>query len=398
MEADLIVKIKIDTLSSELEKIGVHKNSYPLFLAKKEIIPLKIKMVRAPAANIIKQEMLCVGGDCAVNAQCITGKVDYTDIVLLGTEKHYKIFIKKIAQMHGCFGLNKICVALEKFFQSSCKQTVLANGKIITYPSTKVMGIINITPDSFYQASRKNSTLDILKQVEQMLLNGASIIDLGAESSRPGATPVSKEDELKSLVPVIESIKQHFPDVILSIDTYKAETADRAIAVGADIINDISGLADPKMLDVVWRGNVPIILMHMIGTPVTMQTNLPQYKDVVDDVRDFLFTQASLLLEKGISPEKIILDIGFGFAKSYEDNLLLLKRIGEFTSLAYPILLGTSRKSTIGKLLGDLPPEERLFGTIATTCHAFHENVALVRVHDVKENMEAIKVLMAIKQ
>lgn len=398
MEAILIVKIKTDILALELAKIGIHKESYHLILAKKEIIPLKIKEVRTPAANIIKQEMLAAGGDCAVHAQCVTGKIDYTDILLLGTEKHYKVFIKKISQMRRCFGLDKICLEMENFLQLSIKQTTLADGRTISYPATKIMGIINVTPDSFYAPSRKNSKVEILKKVEQMLLDGATIIDLGAESSRPGATPVSSTEEQELLLPAIESIKQHFPTTILSVDTYKAVTADRAVAAGADIINDISGLADPQMMEVVLRNNVPIVIMHMVGKPATMQKNIPEYQDVVDDVLEFLSKQTNTLLEQGLSPEKIILDVGFGFSKSYQDNLLLLKRINEFTSLQYPVLLGTSRKSTIGKILGDASPEERLFGTIATTCHSFNEKVELVRVHDVKENMEAIKMLMAIQQ
>ncbi|WP_448375637.1 dihydropteroate synthase [Fervidobacterium sp.] len=258
--------------------------------------------------------------------------------------------------------------------------------------NTKVMGIINVTPDSFYSGSRVNE-IDLLNKVEEMIRHGVDIIDVGGESTRPGAEPVPLEEELRRTVNAVKLIRRHF-EIPISIDTYKSEVARLSLESGADIINDISAMRfDEKMVEVAAHYKCPVILMHMKGTPRTMQDN-PQYNDVVEEIIEFFRERVEFL--KGFGVDNIIVDPGIGFGKKLEHNLEILRRIDEFKRLGYPILIGASRKSMIGMLL-NLPPEERLNGTLAITAYCVLHNVEFIRVHDVKENVEVVKIIEAIK-
>lgn len=391
----MILPITGCNLKYELMNIGINPGSIDIFMNKSAILPFKILKVRTPAANIIKQEMLACGGDCAISACCVTCSQDYSDILLLGTKKHYLRFLYKLELMN-YFGLPKIREELKNILEQSDLRTVLADGRTINYDHVVVMGILNITPDSFYAASRLPQVKDVLKRAGQMLADGAEILDIGGESTRPGSDSVSSEEEISRITPVIRELRREYPQSILSIDTYHSETAQAAIAAGADIINDISASEfDDKMLEVVSRHNVPIILMHMRGTPKNMQQNT-EYANVVEEVATYLLERAAILKNRGIGKEKVILDPGIGFAKNTEQNLKLMQGLGEMTGLEYPVLLAASRKATIGKVLGEIPPEERLAGTIATSCQAVYAGANMVRVHDVKENLQAIRMLEAI--
>lgn len=273
----------------------------------------------------------------------------------------------------------------------------LRDGRKFIFDSTKVMGIINATPDSFYYGSRVNDVEIALDKAKGMIEEGAEILDIGGESTRPGSDPVSEEEEIKRVVPVIEAIRKFNKDILISVDTYRARTAEYAIKAGADIVNDISAMTfDNDMVNVVKRFNVPIILMHIKGTPKNMQNN-PHYDDVVKEVYDFLKERIEFSIENGISKDKIIVDPGIGFGKLYEHNIELIKNIEVFKQLGCSVLLAHSRKSSIGIALGNLPPEERLEGTISISCYAALKGVDLVRVHDVKENKRAIKMIEVLK-
>ncbi|MBQ2974815.1 MAG: dihydropteroate synthase, partial [Phascolarctobacterium sp.] len=220
--------------------------------------------------------------------------------------------------------------------------------------------------------------------------------DIGGESTRPGSEAVAAEEEQARVLPVIEALRKAYPDAVISIDTYRASTARLAVEAGADIINDISAMeADAEMIDVVCETKAPIVLMHMRCTPKDMQTQC-EYKNVVEEVAVYLAERANLLRERGVGAEKIILDPGIGFAKNAEQNLKLMRDLHTLTSFGYPVLLAASRKGTLGKVLGDLPAEERLEGTIATSCQAVYAGANMVRVHDVKENLRAVRMLEAI--
>jgi dihydropteroate synthase len=260
---------------------------------------------------------------------------------------------------------------------------------------TLVMGVLNLTPDSFYDGGRYTSLERALARAEQMIADGADILDIGGESTRPGAEPVPLEEELRRTLPVIEALAARY-DIAISIDTTKSEVARRALQAGAHIVNDISGMSfDPRMPEVVAEAGALVILMHIKGTPKTMQQN-PTYDDVVREVCDTLAQHAERAQRAGIPKENIWLDPGIGFGKTLEHNLQLLRHLPTLKSLGYPVLVGTSRKSFIGQILGGLPPEERLEGTLATLALAVAWGADVVRVHDVKEAVRAVKVADAL--
>ena len=390
----MLLKVNKEMLADAMESIGVHRASLPIFANKNQILPLKLLQVRTPAANIIKQEMLAAGGDAAVPTGCVLNKDKYSDVLLLGTRKHYNLLLKKLELMP-YFGMDKVKAELEAVLNEEKLQTVLADGRVLNYDKVLIMGILNITPDSFYENSR-TAIEEVVSKAGQMLADGADILDIGGESTRPGSEAVAAEEEQARVLPVIEALRKAYPEAVLSIDTYRASTARLAIEAGADIINDISAMeADAEMIDVVCETKAPIILMHMRGTPQNMQTQC-EYKNVVEEVAVYLAERAELLRERSVGVDKIILDPGIGFAKNAEQNLKLMRDLHALTSFGYPVLLAASRKGTIGKVLGDMPAEERLEGTIATSCQAVYTGANMVRVHDVKENLRAVRMLEAI--
>lgn len=259
---------------------------------------------------------------------------------------------------------------------------------------THIMGILNVTPDSF---SDGGLFMDATRAVEhglQMAEEGADIIDIGGESTRPGSLPVAEEQEIERIVPVIEQLSGVLK-VPLSIDTYKSRVADAALQAGASIVNDISGMTyDPEMMDVAFRHRATVVLMHVKGMPKSMQEN-PQYSDVVQEVFDFLGARARKAWERGIS--QVIVDPGIGFGKNLEHNLQLMKELGTFSKLGCPILVGPSRKSFLGKLL-DLPVEERLEGTAAAVTACILRGANIVRVHDVQQMRRVVRVADALRE
>ena len=266
--------------------------------------------------------------------------------------------------------------------------TLNCKGRLVNLESPQVMGILNLTPDSFYDGGQYPGKDAILRRTEEMLSEGAGIIDIGGMSSRPGAEIISVEEELKRVIPSIEAINRAFPDAILSIDTIRSQIAREAVAAGASIVNDISaGKFDDGLYQTVAELGVPYILMHMQGRPENMQDN-PEYSDVLTDVFDFFVQQLALLRKLGIVD--IILDPGFGFGKSVEDNYFLLKNMHVYQSLGLPVLCGISRKSKICKVLKKAP-KDALNGTTALHMIALQQGAKILRVHDVKEACEVVK-------
>lgn len=260
---------------------------------------------------------------------------------------------------------------------------------------TLVMGVLNITPDSFSDGGRYLSLELALEQAERMAAEGADIIDIGAESTRPGADPLPEDEELRRILPVVHAVAARLP-VPLSVDTYKSAVARACIDAGAAMVNDISALAaDPHMGSTVAALQVPVCLMHMRGTPKTMQRK-PVYADVAAEVRSELGVRIAAAIDAGIRPERILIDPGFGFAKTASHNLELLRRLGELRDLGRPIVIGTSRKSTIGKVLGGLPADDRLEGTAATVALSIAFGASIVRVHDVKEMVRVARMADAV--
>jgi dihydropteroate synthase len=267
--------------------------------------------------------------------------------------------------------------------------TLNCNGKLLCIEEAIVMGILNLTPDSFFDGGKYANDLDILQSVEKMLHDGATIIDIGAVSSKPNANEISEAEEYLRLIPTLKSIVKHFPDTIISIDTFRSEIAKQAIENGASIINDIyAATYDEQILRVCAEHNIPIILMHMQGNPQTMQKQ-PTYDDVSIDVMRFFIERLEFCRQQNV--HDIIIDVGFGFGKTLEHNYTLLKNLASFKLLGKLILAGISRKSMIYKLL-DSSPEFALNGTSILNMIALQNGANILRVHDVKEAMECIKI------
>ncbi len=270
--------------------------------------------------------------------------------------------------------------------------TLKCGTKTIDFSKPLIMGILNLTPDSFYDGGKYNSEKDILRQTEKMINEGAAIIDIGAVSTRPGAEDISEKEEIKRLILVVKSLKQHFPSLTISVDTYRSTIAENMINNGADIINDISGgCFDEKMFEIIAKYDVPYILMHIKGTPKNMQKN-PVYADVVKEIKVFFKTQLSQIKKIKGNTNNIILDPGFGFGKTLKHNYQILNNLKDFKTLGQPILVGLSRKSMINKLL-NTTPAEALNGTTVLNTISLLNGANILRVHDVKEAVEAVKIV-----
>lgn len=281
--------------------------------------------------------------------------------------------------------------AKDKLFE--VKSTLNINGNLVSLDKPQVMGILNITPDSFYADSRVNQDTAILKKAEQMVEEGALILDIGGYSTRPGAEDISPEEESKRVTQAISLIRSKFPDVLISVDTFRSSVAKAAVESGANIINDVSGgILDTTMFETVAQLKVPYILMHMRGTPQTMK-DLNQYDNLLVDIGKELAEKCNQLKSLGVAD--IIIDPGFGFAKSIAQNYELLRNLGYFIRLGYPLLAGLSRKSMIYKTL-HIEPSEALNGTTALNMVALQNGASILRVHDVKEANETIKLYKAL--
>jgi dihydropteroate synthase len=256
-----------------------------------------------------------------------------------------------------------------------------------------VMGVLNVTPDSFSDGGRYLGVADALEQASRMVGEGADILDIGGESTRPGASAVSAAEELERIIPVIERLRVEF-DVPISVDTSKAEVMRAAVLAGATMINDVCALQSPGSMDVAAELAVPVCLMHMLGEPRTMQ-DAPEYADVVDDVCQFLQNRIDACLAAGISRARVIVDPGFGFGKTLAHNLALLRNLDRIAALGYPVLAGLSRKSMLGQIL-DRPVDKRLYGGLAMAILARQKGAAIIRVHDVAETVDALRVLAAV--
>ncbi len=259
---------------------------------------------------------------------------------------------------------------------------------------THIMGILNLTPDSFYKESRSSSLTDALNRVEKIIDEGADIVDVGGESTRPSSEPVPEDEELRRIMPVVKEITKNF-NIPISLDTYKSTIAKAALEEGVCIINDISGLRfDPEMAKTVASANAGLVIMHILGKPKTMQEK-PAYKNLMKEIKITLEEGVNMAISSGISEERIIIDPGIGFGKEFSHNITILKRLEELKTLKKPLLLGLSRKSFIGKIL-DLPVEERLEGSLAASIIGILNGAELLRTHDIKETRRAVMVAEAI--
>ena len=280
--------------------------------------------------------------------------------------------------------------------RGSTEKAITRAGDLIRGPGPILLGILNVTPDSFSDGGEFLGVDAAVERAEKMLDEGAHMIDIGGESTRPGSEPVGPEEEARRILSVIKGILEARPEAIISVDTYRASTAEATLDAGADIINDVSALGDPEMAPLVAGRGCPVVLMHMKGEPKSMQKE-PHYEDVVREVRDFLAGRAERAVHAGVAEENIVLDPGIGFGKTREHNLALLNRLDVLVDLGLPVLVGASRKSFLGKITGSEKAKDRLPGTIATSVLAYERGATLFRVHDVRANAEALAVAAAVR-
>lgn len=382
-------------MRDEMKRMDVHKDGISIMLPKAQFRVVKIKDVSVTKANIIKQDILSFGGEAATAKGAINHSVKKTDVLIFGTIRQIKNLASKLKRQY--FGLKDIALHIEEALANHDRapEPIKIGGRKFSFGRrTYVMGILNVTPDSFSDGGKFISFSDAVSRGREMIAEGADIIDIGGESTRPGALPVSAADEMKRVIPVIRELSK-IKGAVISIDTAKSSVAEEAIKAGASLINDVTALrSDKKMAGVAGRYKVPVVLMHMLGNPRTMQEN-PRYADLISDIIFYLQNSISLAIKGGVSRSKVIVDPGFGFGKTVEHNLDILRRLKELKVLGCPILIGTSRKSTIGSIL-DLPPDKRLEGTIATVVSAIANGADIVRVHDVAEISRVVKMSDAI--
>jgi len=379
----------------EILAVGADPAGAERMAAKMVRHAVKLTAIPCRAANILKQEMLALGGDAAVSRGTVACSIPVTDVILIGSLKTLRLLIDRLAYQP--FGLADVGRDLATLMAKLDKPTVALSGRTCRLPLDRplIMGILNVTPDSFSDGGSYDSPEKALDRARAMIEEGVDIIDVGGESTRPGAPSVSAEEEMDRVLPVIDRLTREFA-VPLSVDTTKSDVARDAVRLGAEFVNDISGLQfDPALPAIVSETGAGLILMHTRGRPDRMQTDTV-YDDLVGEVFSFLSSAVDKALEAGIPRDKLAVDPGIGFGKSQEGNLELLNRLQELRSLGLPILLGTSRKSFIGKVLNRPDTQERLFGTLATVALGVEQGANILRVHDVMAAREAALMAWAV--
>jgi dihydropteroate synthase len=393
-----VYRISGDTtgLRNAIASVGCDPAALPVFGKKSEIIPVMARGIKQSVAVIIKQEMISSKGDAAVHREAITAGVEKTDVVLLGTVSVYEDFIRK-ARAQGYPTLSALADEVESIIVRGTKEIGIMKfrGKTLTMDKPRIMGIVNITPDSFYDGGRYNGTDEALTRCREIIEQGADIVDIGGESTRPGAEPVSLERELERVIPVIEKAAKEF-DTIVSVDTYKAAVAEEALRAGAHIVNDISGLGyDPEMPDTIARYQSGAVIMHIKGTPKDMQKD-PVYEDIIGEMNEYFTERVALAKKHGIPESGLMIDPGIGFGKKLEHNIAILANLESFKIHGLPIAVGASRKSMVGMLI-DREPELRLWGTMGVHVFAYYNGVNIIRVHDVKEHYDMLSIIDKMK-
>lgn len=357
---------------------------------------IKLTALPCRAANVLKQEMLALGGDAAVARGSVSCSIPATDVILIGSLKQLRqLGVRLDAQP---FGLRQLAVELQTLLDRlECPPTALLGRNCrLELDRPRIMGILNLTPDSFSDGGRYASLPAALARGRELDREGADLIDVGGESTRPGAAPVSIQEEIDRVVPVIEALRREVPRPI-SVDTTKSAVARAALAAGADFINDISGLHfDPDMAEVAGESGAGLFLMHTRGRPDRMQADTG-YRDLIGEIFDYLRAGMALAEEAGVAGERLAIDPGIGFGKSLDGNLEILRRLDEFQALGRPILLGVSRKSFIGKVLERPDPGDRLFGTLAMVALGVRQGAMIHRVHDVAPARDVAMMTWAVR-
>jgi len=383
--------------------LGVSRQGANILLPKSMHLVFRVEGIRSWEANIIKQHLLSLGSDAAIERNALLKDIK-TDILIFGNLSQLSKLCEKLKPQP--FNLKKISEKLSFYVRNIKKRrfTIKARDKTINIKKPIICGIINVTLDSFSgDGLLKDSNFPksfaklALKKTAYMVKNGAKIIDIGGESSRPFSHPISEQEEIKRVIPVLRVLRKEFKKTIFSIDTYKYQVLKHAIDEGVDIVNDITALrAQPKIAGLIKKNKLGCVLMHMKGTPVNMQVN-PKYDDIIKEELNFFEERLNFCNKKGIIPEQVLIDPGIGFGKRLEDNIKIINELHKFKVFGLPIFLGLSRKSFIGKIL-NVGVNQRLCGTIASCSVALQKGASVLRVHDVREIQQALKVTSKIME
>ncbi|MEO0185367.1 MAG: dihydropteroate synthase [candidate division WOR-3 bacterium] len=379
-----LINLRNEQFIKELRDIGVAPESYPIFLKKANYQVIKITHLSAAQANILKQTALICGADVAIpkNAYFGSKKRKFSVIVFANLREIEKMTNRLNEQPW----MEEISRQLSEIVKPPKSPVLKIGNEEITFQRTYIMGIINLSPDSFYSGSRYTAISTIKKVIEEMEQDGADFIDIGAESTRPGAKVLGEKEEIERLKSVLP-IATRTTKIPISVDTYKAETAKFALDQGVRIINDISGLGfyrlNKKLAKTIARYKACVVIMHIKGTPMTMQIN-PQYDNTMEEIGEYLRVRIDFALDSGVEINRIVIDPGLGFGKRLEDNYEIIERLGELKVFERPIMVGHSRKSFIGSPF-DLPPEQRLEGSLGVEALLIKNGASIIRVHDVAE-------------
>ncbi len=388
----VILLTNSNLVAREMLRLGCTPKGIRIMLPKAQTIAVKLHNLTRLECNIIKQGMLSVGADVAVHKDVVTEGAAKSDVVIVATANQYSLALPRFLSQP--WKIPQISKVIEKVIQNSDRKIFKIKhpgGELTLGKETLVMGILNVTQDSFYDGGKYLKTKDAIAHGMKMIDEGADIIDVGGESTRPGSLPIKAKVEIERVIPVINVLARKG---IVSVDTYKPEVAEAAIQNGAVIINSIIGVSK-SLAQVASRNKTPVVIMHIKGRPKNMQDD-PQYSDLISEITSYLREQIALCAENGIDEDKTIIDPGIGFGKRPLHNTTILKRLEEFRSLGRPILIGPSRKSFIGHFL-NAEKENRLNGTLTSVSWAASNGADIVRVHDVKPAKEAVKLLYVIK-
>jgi len=387
--------VKLDEAIHEMRRIGVDPIGIESMREKIFHLNLKIEGINCRLANFLKQEMVLLGGDVAMDKRVMDCSVAASDLILMGTQNQIKALTDRLEDRLN--GLQGVAVRIRECLKNleSLPHTIRCKKKVLHLDEkTHLMGILNVTPDSFSDGGLYMDPDKAISHGIELASQGADIIDIGGESTRPGAKPLSPDQEVRRVIPVIETLAAEV-EIPISIDTYKSFIAEKAIEAGAEMINDISGLKfDRKMADVAANHDVPVVLMHIKGTPEVMQLNA-HYDCLLTEIMEYLEQSIDIAEGAGIDARQIIIDPGIGFGKSVEDNLKIIRHLAELKSLGKPILLGPSRKSFIGKIL-NADMDQRDEGTLASISAAIMNGANILRVHDVGPARKAAQLVDAI--
>jgi len=388
-----------EELKRFLLSTGTTPEGADILSKKGRLLLFEITGIDNRAANILKQDAISVSGDCAVPRRASTFEKGTCTAVLIVNERNLQRLTEKLSTQP--FGLKEISAKLRSVFENHERKVFLLRSgeKELLLDKPVIMGILNVTPDSFSDGGLYLSVDRALKRCEEMLREGADIIDIGGESTRPGAQPVPLEEELKRVVPVVKAVREKLGnDFFISVDTYKAKVAEEALCAGADMVNDISGFRfDGEMVKLVAERRCPAVVMHIKGTPRNMQEN-PHYEDVVSEIISYFEDTLNMAQRAGVKREQLVIDPGIGFGKRVSDNLCIVKRLSEFKVFGLPILIGASRKSFIGAVTGESSPLKRLPGSLAVAGLAVKKGAKILRVHDVKETRQFLDMLTAVEE